>query len=220
MRTNRHVSARHVSALFCSLSIAIVLAACGTSPEKSAALPDGLEKDLAVASASSGDLAIARQSYQRMRFVSGVEQTHAAKAPRPKAVRHVTRPTPRPEPTSVASNDVAPDPMAAMAQDEPAPTPTVEASAPEAPTVIAEAPVPAPSNEPASAPGASTVGAGDHGNGGGLGGILGAIGAAVIRGGAVGVDHCDPRHDGRPSRPPTMGMPVYSGGVFGGVRRR
>jgi hypothetical protein len=46
----------------------------------------------------------------------------------------------------------------------------------------------------------------------------------VIRGGAGGIDHCDPRHDGR-ARPtvggrPDFGMPVYQGRVLGGVRRR
>ena len=54
--------------------------------------------------------------------------------------------------------------------------------------------------------------------------IGGIIGSVVIRGGMGGVDHCDPRTDGRrgggyPSIP-TSRMPVINGGgrVFGGHR--
>ena len=216
MRTNWHVSTL-------PLSIALVLAACGTHKEQSSALSDDLKKDLAVASASSGDLAIASPSYQRMRFVSGVEQIPSATpAKRPKPAHKKTRPAaPRPT-TRVATSDAVPDPMPTMTAESPAPaTTTMDPVEPEAPTTVAQAPVTGPSNEPASAPGASRDGAGNHGQGGGIGGIIaGIMGAVVIRGGAGGVDHCDPRHEGGVQIPigggrPVFGMPVHTGTVFG-----
>ena len=219
MRTNWQVSTL-------PLSIALVLGACGTHKEQSSSLPDDLKKDLAVASASSSDLAIATPSYQRMRFVSGVEQIpSAAPAKRPKPAHKKTRTTaPRPS-TTVATTDAVPDPMATMASESPAPATTTDPVEPEAPTTVAQAPVSGPSNEPSSAPGASSEGAGNRGHGGSLGGILGGIiGAVVIRGGAGGIDHCDPRHEGGVlipigGRRPVYGMPVHRGPVFGGVRR-
>jgi hypothetical protein len=203
-----------------ALSLALVLGACGTRQEQTSALPDDLQKDLAVASSSAGDLATAPQRYQRMRFVSGVEQfPGATPARRPKAVHQVKHSMASRRSTAAVATDVAPDPVVAMTAEAPAPAAAAEAPAPE-PTVIVQSPAPAP----ASAPSGSSEGAGDRGHGGGLGGLLGGIiGAVVIRGGAGGVDHCDPRTDGRARPPisdrPDFGMPVPTGRVLGGVFR-
>jgi hypothetical protein len=208
-----------------ALSLALVLAACGKRQDQAAALPDDLKKDLAAASASSGDLAIAPQSYRRMRFVSDIEQSRASvPAKRPKISHHHDRMTASHQPAaSEASTDVAAEPMVSMASESPAPVSTPSAPASEPTVVIAQRPSP----EPASAPaGSSDSGVGDRGQGGGLGGLLGGIiGAVVIRGGHGGVDHCDPRTDGR-ARPtvierPDFGMPLPTGQTtFPGSRRR
>ena len=219
MRTNWHHSA---------LPLSIVLAlGCSTGKEQPAPLADDLKQDLAVASASAGDLAIAPQSYQRMRFVSGVEQLpSAAPAKRPKAAHKVTRTRAPHRSTSVATTAPIPDPVATIADESPAPAEAIDPVEPEAPTVVAQSPVSGPSSEPASSAGGSSAqGAGNRGHGGGWGAVLGGIiGSVVIRGGAGGIDHCDPRHDGsaRPTMPrrPDLGMPVYGGGVFAGGRRR
>lgn len=191
-----------------ALSLSIALGACATHDDQSATIPDDLKADLAVASAPAGA--------QRMRFVSEVEQIHGprpAPARKPAAKRKVSHP--------VAHHEAAPDPIAVLAEEVPEPMSTTESSMPEPePVVIVQNPVEAPP----SAPAGSEAGAGDRGHGGGIGGILGGIiGAVVIRGGAGGIDHCDPRHDGRRpviGRPPVFGMPVHTGGVFGGGRRR
>jgi hypothetical protein len=222
MRTNWHVSTL-------ALSSALVLAACGTRQPESATISDDLKSDLAVASAPASDLAIASPSYQRMRFVSAAEQTPAAApAKRPSAARKVTHTASRHKTTtSVATTSaVAPEPMAEMEHETPSPVAASETAEQEAPTVIVQS-APAPSSEPAREPASTSDGVGrGHGGGlGGIGGILGGIiGSVVIRGGAGGIDHCDPRHDGR-ARPtvggrPDFGMPVYQGRVLGGVRRR
>ena len=223
MRTNWHVSA-----LPLSIALALVLGACGTHQEQTATLPDDLKQDLAVASASAGDLATAPQSYQRMRFVSSVEQFPAvapARRPTRGTARHMSHSTARHQPTATASTDEVPDPIVTMASEAPAPVAATEAAEPEASTIIVQSPVSAPAIEPASEPAGSSDGAGNRGHGSGIGGILGGIiGSVVIRGGAGGIDHCDPRRDGR-ARPtvvgrPDFGMPMPTGRVFGGMGRR
>jgi hypothetical protein len=209
-----------------ALSLAFVLAACGggTRQEQTAALTDDLKKDLAAASAST-DLAIASQSYPRMRFVSAIEQTPTAvPAKRPKVSHHPVRPTVSHNHGSVAITDVAPDPVVAMASKSPEPVSTPAAPTEEAPIAVSQARPHAPSPEPATEPSEGNVGGGDRGHGGGWGGLLGGIiGAVVIRGGHGGVDHCDPRTDGR-ARPtvidrPDFGLPLPTG-TFPGSRRR
>ena len=203
--------------------------ACGTKREQSAAIDAGLQQDLAAAGASDTGLALASSDYKPMRFVSAVEQVPPAvpskklsptpqparaPKPRPKAKR-APAPAPTPEPQVVAEAD-APEPAPAVQQTE------SEAPAPE-PTVIVQAPSPEPSSAPVGTGSEGSVGRG--GGGGGWGGIIGGIiGSVVIRGGRGGVDHCDPRTDGRvrPTYPniPVSRMPVINGGgrVFGGHR--
>ena len=203
--------------------------ACSGKKEQAATIDADLQQDLAAAGASDTGLALANADYKPMRFVSAVEQVKPAvpskklsptpqparaPKPRPKAKR-APAPAPVPEPQVVAEAD-APEPAPAVQQTE------SEAPAPE-PTVIVQAPSPEPSSAPVGSGSQGSVGRG--GSGGGWGGIIGGIiGSVVIRGGMGGVDHCDPRTDGRrgggyPSIP-TSRMPVINGGgrVFGGHR--
>ena len=97
----------------------------------------------------------------------------------------------------------APDPAPENKVNVAEPTPSTEAPAPtvDTPTNVAVTPRPTPVG---SAPASTDVGSGGVGGGsrgGGLGGIGEAIGTiigvAVIRGGGGGIDHCDPRTEGR-----------------------
>ena len=218
MRTNGNVAA---------LSLAFLIGACGTRQEERAALPDDLARDLAIASASGIALGVAPQSYQRMRFVSDIEQSRASvRARRPKVAHATIHPAVSHRPADDLATDVAPDPVVADVTESPAPEPVgiTEAPLPEQSAVS----IPRPSSEPASGP-AETVsepGVGESGRGGGLGGLLGGIiGAVVIRGGHGGTDKCDPRTDGR-ARPtvtgrPDFGMPLPIGRpTFPGSRGR
>lgn len=130
-----------------------------------------------------------------------------------KAVRS-TAPTVKAAPEAVAADVVEEIPDLTVIQTAAAPTAT-EATAPSIPR-------PSPATEPAPAQeegsilrggnGAGTGRTGTGGNGGGWGGIFGA----VIRGGGVDGDNCDPRP--RTSRPGTTG-PVYNGNPSGGYGR-
>lgn len=204
--------------------------ACGTKQEQSATIDADLQKDLAVAGATDSGLALASADYKPMRFVSAVEQVKPAvpskkpsPAPKPARTSHrrtTHKATPAPEPT--------PEPQQVVAVAEsPEPEPEVQqapAAAPEPePVVIVQQPSPEPSRAPVGSGSDGNVGRG--GSGGGWGGVIGGIiGSVVIRGGMGGVDHCDPRTDGRvrPSYPniPVSRMPVIGGGrVIGGHRR-
>lgn len=203
--------------------------ACSTKQEQSATIDADLQKDLAVAGAADSGLVLASVDYKPMRFVSAVEQVQPAvpskkPSPAPKPARtsrrHPTHkatpaPAPAPEPQVVAEAE-APEPEP-QPVETPAPAPEPE------PVVIAQQPSPEPSHAPVGSGSEGNVGRG--GSGGGWGGIIGGIiGSVVIRGGMGGVDHCDPRTDGRvrPSYPsiPVSRMPVIGGGrVIGGHRR-
>jgi hypothetical protein len=208
-----------------TLSLAVFAGACGTSKEKSAALPDDLQKDLATASAPASDLATAPRNFEPTRVVSEMERTTA---PRPVkkivATKRKTKPVRRPEAVSKPAVEVAAAEIAGT--EEMAPS-TKKAPAPsDLPTIpepIATSPEPGadPSPLPVPARGGSggDGGIGQRGRGrgiGGLGGILGGIiGGVVIRGGHGGVDKCDPRTDGRTGgifiMGPNSGMPLPTG---------
>jgi hypothetical protein len=201
MRTNWKVSA---------LSLVLVLGACSRREESAAALPDDLKKDLAVASASGGDLAIAPQGYQRARFVSAIEQSRAAQpARRPKSAHHALHAMVTHVSASATTTDAAPEPAMDVASEAPEPVATPAETAPEPTAEVA----PHPSPEPVRQAGASEeIGAGDRGRGSGLGGLLGGIiGAVVIRGGHGGIDKCDPRHEGRGGTTIVVGRPDFGG---------
>jgi hypothetical protein len=204
----------------------LLLGACSRRQEQTAGLTDDLKKDLAAVSAPDGGLATAQRSYQRMRFVSDIEQSKAGvPAKRPAMAHHHA--TTSHHATKAPTTDVASQSVMSMESPAPAPVSTPSAAAPEPSVVIAQHPAPEPASAPAASP--SDEGIGDRGRsgGGGLGGLLGGILAGVvIRGGHGGIDHCDPRTDGR-ARPtvidrPDFGLPVPTGQVFGGggSRRR
>lgn len=209
-----------------ALSLALILAACG-SPERPAAITEDLKRDLAAVSASI-ELSPAPKSYQRARFVSSIEQSRAgrpAKHPAPAAhaehamASHV--PAAASPTTEVAPELVASDAVVAMTSESPAPASTPAASTTEPSIVIVQTPEPA--REPARGPSAPSGGMiGDDGQGG-LGGLIGGPGGAVIRGGHGGVDKCDPRKHERPQIPtsdrPTFKMPSQGGRSLSGGRR-
>src|SRR5258708_7107247 len=136
MRTERTVAI---------LSLALLgVGACGKRQDRSAALSDDLKRDLAAASATSSELAIAPANYQRMRFVSDIEQSRATvRMQRPKVTHHSNRMTAANSPVGTET-DAAPDAMSAMASHAPAPVSTPELPANE-PIVIAARPAPEPS---------------------------------------------------------------------------
>jgi hypothetical protein len=192
-----------------TISFAVVLGACNSRREQATGLSEDLKRDLAVASASAGDLATAPTSYQRTRFVSDVEMARSKViVPHMVATKRRTPKVMRAEAVSRPAEDAVADP--AVASNEalsPAPAPVATPSAPTIePAVIVQRPttetMPAPDQPSAGRTDGGgrgdEGGIGDRGRGGGLGGILGGIiGAVVIRGGHGGVDKCDPRTDGR-----------------------
>lgn len=194
--------------------VALAAAACSQGPSRSAGMPDDLQKDLELASASAPVLATPAGDYQPMRFVSEVEQARVAapvertRAPRRVAARaaaldQAETSTPAPEPEQEIQVAQAP----AMAPETPAPASDV----PSVPTV---APRPAPM--PVDVPAMEGEGRGgvQPGPGPGRGGIgIGDVIGVVIRGGGVGPDHCPPRRRGR------GGIMGGMGGGMGGLPR-
>jgi hypothetical protein len=191
---------------FSVLPVAAFAVACGRGNSKDqASMNADLKRDLAAASASGVELASTSRDYQPTRFVSAIE---SPKASAPVHRRNVKRPVARP---AAASNDEvakAPDPAPEnkVAVAEPSPSTETPAPAIDTPTNVAVSPRPTPVGS-APAPtgaGSGSVGGGSHGGGlGGIGEAIGTIiGVVVIRGGAGGVDHCDPRTDRRPTNGP------------------
>ena len=174
-----------------TLSLVGLLGACGKPDEPSA---------------PSMDIVVAPQTYQRMRFVSAIEQSRASvPARRPKVARHAN-------PASVS----APDPMAAMMMHTPVAMVTSSVSAPAPSVVIAAHAAP----EAVTVPIGPTVEVG----GGGIGSMLGGlVGSVVIRGGRVGDGKCDPRTDARANgtiaNRPDFSMPQPTGQPTFGRRR-
>lgn len=186
---------------------AVVLAACGKNgATANHALSDDLKRDLQLA--SSSDLGLASQQSAKAFPLTEIGQTSAptrSTAPRkaagPKAVRSKA-PTVRATPEATES----PEPQATVAEQSPAPAPepTVEPSAPAVPR-------PSPGNPSAGAGTQGQAGGGSRaGQGDGIGAVLGTIFGAVIRGGVVDGDHCDPRSDGRHRRGPRGVYGPYS----------
>jgi hypothetical protein len=202
------------------LPVAAIAVACGRGKSSDqSALNADLKRDLQAASASGVELASTAREYQPTRFVSAIE---SPKSSAPVRRRNVRRPVARP--AAAAENEVAkaPDPApenkVTVAEAEPAtetPAPAIDT-----PTQVAVSPRPTPVG---SAPASTDVGSGGAGGGsrgGGLGGIGEAIGTVIgvviIRGGAGGVDHCDPRTDRRPTNGPVAypdpRVPTRAGG--------
>jgi hypothetical protein len=188
------------------LPVAALAVACGRgkSPEQTALTAD-LKRDLEAASASSVELASTARDYQPTRFVSAIESPRSSA---PVRRRNVRRPVARP--AAAVDNHVAktPDPapenkveVAEIEQSTEAPAPAIDT-----PTNVAVTPRPTPVGSAPATTDAGSGGIGGGSRGGGLGGIGEAIGTVigvvVIRGGAGGIDHCDPRTDRRPTNGP------------------
>lgn len=202
------------------LPVAAIAVACGRGKSgDQSALNADLKRDLQAASASGVELASTAREYQPTRFVSAIE---SPKSSAPVRRRNVRRPVARPAAASdnevAKAPDPAPENKVTVAEAEPAtetPAPAIDT-----PTQVAVSPRPTPVG---SAPASTDVGSGGAGGGsrgGGLGGIGEAIGTVIgvviIRGGAGGVDHCDPRTDRRPTNGPVAypdpRVPTRAGG--------
>lgn len=188
------------------LPVAAFAVACGRGKSNDqVAMNADLKRDLVAASASGVELASTSRDYQATRFVSAIESPTVSA---PVRRRNVKRPVAKP--ASAGNEDVAKAPDAApenkVAVAEPTPSTETPAPAIDTPTNVAVSPRPTPvGSAPAPADaGAGGVGGGSRGGGlGGIGEAIGTIiGVVVIRGGAGGVDHCDPRTDRRPTNGP------------------
>ncbi len=165
----------------------LVFAAC--SGNNSAVSAD-LQKDLERASTAS-EITLP-ESQPAAQVVSAIERTTP---PAPKRVaqsqrvpKHRAAPRATPAPVEVEQPDIAtevePQPV------EPRPTLT------EGVFIPSQRPQPVASNGVGDRDGRMGTGGGDRGAGIGIGSIIGV----VLRGGAVDVDECDPRTDGRRGR--------------------
>jgi len=206
-----------------TLSLAVFAGACGISKEKSATLPEDLQKDLATATAPAGDLATAPKSFQPTSIVSDVERTAGpVRVKTAVKAKRKTKPMMRPEPVNKPAEEVAAADVAGTSEMAPSTTrQPVPSDMPTIPEPVASAP--GPGARPAASPVPNAGGSGDDGignrRGRGIGGILGGIfGGVVIRGGHGGVDRCDPRTDGRRTGAiyigasgPNSGMPLPTG---------
>ena len=201
----------------------VLLAACGkngASPNR--AMSDDLKRDLQMA--SSSDLNLASQQASKSFALTEIGQTSALapaktlkRSAGPKAVRSKA-PTVKasPENSTAASADQPTVQEVAQTPAQPSEA-TTEASAPAVPR-----PSPTPVNPNAGQGGSGQSGAGTStGSGEGVGAVLGGIFGAILRGGVVDGDHCDPRTDGRHRRPspqlPNDGgvyMPPPRGGIY------
>lgn len=179
---------------------ALVLAACGrngASPNRT--MTDDLKRDLQAASTSDLNLA-SQQAGKAFALTEIGEQSAPApakvlkKAAGPKAVR-AKAPTVKAAPENrVAAEAAQPTTQAVAQAPSPEPAPTTEAPAPAVPR---PSPTPVDPNAGQGAPGRDGGGSSaGNGGGGGIGAVLGGIFGAVIRGGVVDGDHCDPRSDG------------------------
>ena len=194
---------------------AVVVAACGKNVgTANRAMSDDLKRDLQLASSTSLDLASqqAAKSFPltEIPISSAPAPTRALKkAAGPKAVRS-KKPTVKatPEPTVVANAEV---PETEVNQKAPSPT-TEPVPEPSAPAVPRPSPVPTDPNGGEGAHGQNGSG-GNPGSGGGIGAVIGGIFGAILRGGVVDGDHCDPRSDGR-GRPHRLPPPMSPNDPF------
>jgi hypothetical protein len=178
--------------------IAIVALACGKSNSRpSTVMDEELKRDLkAAAQAPTFSInpdEIAPQSRQQLAL-------KPKKAPDgPTAIR-AKHPTVKASAAPVEAAEVEAEiPQIQVTASSPTPS--------ETPTSTTESP---PLARPAAVP-LPSAGTGQGQASDGSGGILDGIFGAIIRGGVVDGDHCDPRGAGRPARGPVI---VNTGGVY------
>jgi len=170
--------------LVASIAVLLGLAACKGSD---AAMNDDLAKDLAAARTSD---ALALAPHAGVQTVVSAQELspkgRAAMAPSSKTSQPVARRTPHRAQVASKSSEVAA--VSAPVPEPVAVTPSQPAAAEPTPTVVvATRPQPVDVSYPGDTPVPTRDG------GGVMGGIIGAIGGVVLRGGAVDGDHCDPR---------------------------
>ena len=176
------------SHLLLATATVVLLSACD-SGNKSAVNPD-LLKDLELASSADGITLGNEAGASSQQFVSSIERT----SPPARAVAK-SAPVKRHKPARKAPPQVVrTEAPADVSESEPSEvrmvfTP-IESDAP-----ITPRPQPVAVSYPS---GASSGGSdGSVGSGTSTGAVLGTIFGVVLRGGGAGVDHCDPRVDGR-----------------------
>lgn len=174
-------------------ALVLAAAACGRADARETTVTDDLRRDLDLAAAAGVELAPAGGGARIVSAVERVPQRAPSRASRATARRPERAPAPAPEPEAEVVAEVAEQPAEAVAASAAPSIDLVEASMPDVRV-------------------ASTgrVGEGDRGAGGG---IIGAIGGVVIRGGGVGMgdDDCEIHPGARRGR----GIPA--GGVLGPV---
>lgn len=199
---------------------AVVLAACGkngASPNR--AMNDELKRDLQLASSSGLDLA-SQQAAKGFALTEIAKSSAPSPAPTvkkgagPKAVRSKT-PTVKAAPDASIESKAEEPTTEVMVQ---APSPTTEQTPdPMAPAVPRPSPTPINPNGGEGASGRNGGGP-NPGAGDGGGSVLGGIFGAILRGGVVDGDHCDPRTDRRHGRPRPGGPATFPNNPYPGSR--
>lgn len=174
--------------LFASAAVLLSVAAC---KGKDAGMNDDLAKDLAAAKTND---AFALAPHAGVQTIVSPQEL----SPQGRARLRSSSTSSRLVSSRTVHHDVTPSPAAelpplpaasASTSSEPAPTSEVASATPAAvdqPAVATPRPQPVGVSYPSDESGSA------HG-GGGLGSILGAIGGAILRGGVVDGDRCDPR---------------------------
>jgi hypothetical protein len=187
------------------LPVAVVAVACNKGGSKSpTAMSEDLQRDLKLASQTQNlkinPDEVAPQSRQELSL-------RTKRAPEGPKVIRTEHPTVKASARATEVAEIKADvPQVQVMASAPAPSETPSNDAP---------PLARPSPMPTQGyPGAERI----PSNGGSAGGILGGIFGAVLRGGTVDDDHCDPRGAPRGGRP--IGGDVYhpsgTGGMIGG----
>jgi hypothetical protein len=180
--------------------VAIIAVACKSDKPTQAKMSDDLKRDLQLASATQ-DIKISPDE------IAPKSQQELALRPKrapsgPKVIR-TEKPTVMASATPAQVAEVKselPEVQVMTASPSPSETPNTT----DAPPLARPAALPAPTY-----PTAEAIPVGNTGSAGG--GIMGGIFGAVIRGGRVGDDHCDPRTDGRRRAP---GQVIGTGGIY------
>ena len=185
---------RTIVRLFVPLAL---LGACSRDAGTNRGMSDELRKDLEASTAAKPELANAGGAYQPMRFVSDLEQARQAETvQRNRTPRRVAAQTANLDQSETTSPAAAPREEIQVAQ---APSPTTQSPAPESDVPRVPSVAPRPSPLPVDVPSTEGYGRGSSGigRGDGRGVDIGDVIGVVIRGGAVGDDHCVPRRRGR-----------------------
>ena len=182
--------------LIASAGVAFLSACSGGS---NTAVNADLMKDLELASSDDGITLGNAAVTSSQQFVSSIESTtpparKVAKSAPVKRHRAAPKSPPRAAPTKAPADvsEPAPTQVASM------PSESIQMDVPVSPR-----PQPVAVSYPS---GESSVGSSGSGGGSATGAVIGTIFGAVIRGGAVGDDHCDPRRTNRRGRGTTISI--------------